>query len=236
MPGVRLPHRFSGPLRTSRLVLRAMTLDDVDDVHAYQSRADVCRYLPYEPRTREEVAERVSRYATALSLERDGDFWQLAVEREAEPGRVIGDLYFSILSTADATAEIGWVLHPDMAGQGYMTEAAAAVLGLAFHAIGLHRVRAQLDPRNHASVALCRRLGMRAEAHFVEDVWFRRCLGRHGDPRDPRARVAGGPGPALSVPARTDQPGAAPVRSPGWGDRPASDRASSSREWMSSFW
>ena len=34
-------------------------------------------------------------------------------------------------------------------------------------------MRANLDPRNDASAALCRRLGMREEAHFVEDIWFK---------------------------------------------------------------
>ena len=52
-----------------------------------------------------------------------------------------------------------------------MTEAAAAVLQIAFDDIGLHRVSAQLDPRNDRSAALCRRLGMREEAHLVEDMW-----------------------------------------------------------------
>jgi RimJ/RimL family protein N-acetyltransferase len=154
-------------------VLRAMTDDDVDAVHAYQSRADVCRYLPFEPRTRDEVAEKVAKYSTALALNGDGDFWQLAIERAAEPGRVIGDLYFTIKSAANATGEIGWTVHPDFAGHGYMTEAAGALLGIAFGTLGLHRVFAQLDPRNDASIALCRRLGMRAEAYFVEDLWFK---------------------------------------------------------------
>ena len=59
-----------------------------------------------------------------------------------------------------------------------MTEAASAVLALAFGTIGLHRVIAVLDPRNTASVALCRRLGMREEAFHVEDMWFK---GEWGD-------------------------------------------------------
>jgi len=42
VPEVRLPYEFSAPLRTARLVLRTMTDDDVDDIYAYQSRADVC--------------------------------------------------------------------------------------------------------------------------------------------------------------------------------------------------
>ncbi len=35
------------PLATERLLLRIVTLADVDALHAYQSRPDVCRYLPY---------------------------------------------------------------------------------------------------------------------------------------------------------------------------------------------
>src|SRR3954447_10704677 len=168
MPDVQLPYEFSAPLRTARLELRAMTAGDVDDIHAYQSRADVCRYLPFEPRNREEVAGKVASHAAALELADDGDHWDLAVEHE---GRLIGDLYFSLKSAASAKAEIGWTLHPDHCGRGYMTEAAAAVLDIAFDELGLHRVSAVLDARNDRSAALCRRLGMRQEAHFVEDIW-----------------------------------------------------------------
>jgi RimJ/RimL family protein N-acetyltransferase len=177
MAEVRLPYEFPGPLRTARLVLRTMTSGDVDDVHAYQSREDVCRYLTFEPRTREEVAEKVTGYSTALALSGDGDFWQLAIERASDAGRVIGDVYFTIKSAADAAGEIGWTLHPDFSHRGYMTEAARAVLDIAFGTLGLHRVRAELDPRNHASVTLCKRLGMREEAYFVEDLWFKGAWG-----------------------------------------------------------
>jgi RimJ/RimL family protein N-acetyltransferase len=173
VPSVRLPYEFPGPLRTARLVLRTMTPDDTDDVHAYQSREDVCRYVLFEPRTREQVAEKVAAWSTAVALTQDGDYWQLAVERASDPGRVIGDVFFTIKSVADAAGEIGWTLNPEFSGQGYMTEAASAVLDIAFGPLGLHRVRADLDPRNAASVALCTRLGMRAEAYFVEDMWFK---------------------------------------------------------------
>jgi RimJ/RimL family protein N-acetyltransferase len=169
---VGLPYTFAGPRRTPRLTLRAVTAADVDDLHAYQSRPDVCRYLPYEPRSRTTVAEKVAQWSTVLTLARDGDYWILAVERTGTPG-VIGDVYFSIRSTADAAADIGWVLHPAHGGHGYMTEAASALLDIAFGDLGLHRVRAILDPRNEPSAALCRRLGMRQEAHFVEDLWFK---------------------------------------------------------------
>jgi RimJ/RimL family protein N-acetyltransferase len=173
LPDIGLPYEFSGPLRTERLLLRTMTVDDADDIYAYQSREDVCRYLPYEPRTREQVVEKVTKFSTALALRAEGDFWQLAIEELDVPGRVVGDVYFTIKSAANATGEIGWALHPDFVGRGYMTEAASAVLDIAFGSIGLHRVIANLDPRNDASAALCERLGMRREADFVEDLWFK---------------------------------------------------------------
>ncbi len=174
---MRLPYAFPSPLRTERLILRTMSESDIDDIHAYQSRDDVCRYLMFEPRSRGAVAEKVAEYAQARVLAGEGDYWQLAVERG---GRVIGDVYFTIKSAEHQTGEIGWTLHPDFRGQGFMTEAAAAVLGLAFSELGLHRVMAELDARNTGSIALCRRLGMREEAHFVEDLWFK---GAWGDTR-----------------------------------------------------
>jgi RimJ/RimL family protein N-acetyltransferase len=152
-----------------------MAAADVDDIHAYQSREDVCRYLPFSPRTREETAEKVGQFSQAITLAGDGDYWQLAVELA---GRVIGDVYFKLESVANAAGEIGWTLHPDFTGRGYMAEAAGAVLDIAFLQIGLHRVSAQLDPRNDRSAALCRRLGMREEARFREDTWFK---GEWGD-------------------------------------------------------
>ena len=35
-----------------------------------------------------------------------------------------------------------------------------------------HRIQASVDPRNVASMALLRSLGMRQEAHFRESLWL----------------------------------------------------------------
>lgn len=171
-----LPYRFEQPLVTERLVLRLMSAADVDALHDYQSRADVCRYLPFNPQSREEVIDRVAQHAKADRLAAVGDSLRLALELgagEDAPGRLIGDSYFAIASTEHFGGEIGWTMHPAFAGRGYATEAAAAVLDLAFSTLGLHRVFARLDVRNHASIALCHRLGMREEAHFVQDTRFK---------------------------------------------------------------
>lgn len=171
-----LPFTFDEPIRTDRLQMRLLREHDVDDIVAYQGLDEVCEYLLYDARTREQVAERIARYSVATTLAVDGDFLQLAVELPRTPdapARVIGDLYFTVKSAENLGAEIGWVFNPEVHGKGFASEAATAMLDLAFGTLGLHRVIAELDPRNAASVRLCRRLGMREEAHFVKDLMFR---------------------------------------------------------------
>ncbi|MEP6842875.1 MAG: GNAT family protein [Pseudolysinimonas sp.] len=162
-----LPFEFREPIRTERLALRLMTVADVDDVHAYQGREDVCLYLLHEPRTRDEIERHVAKCAAATTLAADGDWIEPAIELD---GRVIGHMYVNLSSVEHLGGEIGWTLHPDFFGQGYATEASRAILDLAFGELGLHRMHAELDPRNDASIALCHRLGMREEAHFVKDM------------------------------------------------------------------
>ena len=42
-----------------------------------------------------------------------------------------------------------------------------------FGELGLHRLTADCDPRNHASARVAEKLGMRREAHFVENAWLK---------------------------------------------------------------
>ncbi|CAN5468709.1 GNAT family protein [soil metagenome] len=163
-------YEFSEPIVTPRLTLRLMTADDLDDVVAYQGREDVCCYLLHGPRSREDLVPRIAEWGAATRMTRDDDYLQLAIQREQ---RVIGHMYLLLASVENLQGEIGWTLHPDFFGHGYATEASRAILDLAFETIGLHRMRAELDPRNDASIALCLRLGMRHEATFRQDMWFK---------------------------------------------------------------
>lgn len=158
------------PLTTGRLTLRLMVDDDLDDVLAWMSDEAVTRYQLYDVRSREQVREHIDKVKDARRLENDDDFVEFALDLQ---GTVIGCLYYVLKSTENSTAELGWALTAEYQGLGYATEAARAGLALAFDTMGLHRVTAELDPRNAASVALCLRLGMREEAHYVEDLMFK---------------------------------------------------------------
>lgn len=167
---VSLPWDFR-PVIGARVRLDLLRPDDLDALFAIQSDEDVCRYMLYEPRTREQVAVALARDAASVRLAEKGDFVQPALR--ASDGSLLGTMYFRLASVEDLTGEIGWLLAPHAQGRGYAKEAAGLLLDLAFDEIGLHRVYAELDPRNDASVALCRRLGMRHEAHFVDHMMFK---------------------------------------------------------------
>jgi RimJ/RimL family protein N-acetyltransferase len=160
----------SFPVPTERLLLRPLQPADVDDVHAYQSLDEVVRYLPYAARTREQVLERLGPPHIRTTLEDENQALLIAVERQAD-GRVIGDVMLRWASRRHRSGEIGYVFHPSVAGRGYATEAARALLGMGFDGLGLHRIIGRLDARNHASAAVLRRLGMRQEAHLIENEW-----------------------------------------------------------------
>jgi RimJ/RimL family protein N-acetyltransferase len=160
------------PLQGERVRLDLLSEADLEPLYAMQSDPEVCRYLLYEARSREEVEKVLARDAAATRLAEPGDYIQPAIRDER--GEFAGTMYLELHSLApDLTAELGWILPPHARGRGYATEAARLLLDLAFGELGLHRVYAELDPRNQASVNVCRRLGMRHEGTFLEHMWLK---------------------------------------------------------------
>ena len=123
------------PLRTERLVLRPFTPEDEDSLYAFHSDPDAVRYVPYSPRTREQVAEVLLRKMSNIALRQEGDLLELAVTL-ADDRTVIGDVLLALRSVAHQTLEVGYIFAPAAGGRGYATEAVRALVDLAFDPIG----------------------------------------------------------------------------------------------------
>ena len=160
------------PVRTKRLLLRPYADSDLDALHDIHRREDVTRYLPWGPRSIEDVRGMIERRVPLTTLNRSGD-GLLLVLVVAPDGPLIGDVDLQLLSREHRQGEIGYVLHPAHQGHGYATEAAEALLRIGFETYDLHRIIGKVDGRNEASGRVLERIGMRREAVFRENEFFK---------------------------------------------------------------
>ncbi|WP_336206901.1 GNAT family N-acetyltransferase [Nonomuraea sp. LPB2021202275-12-8] len=156
------------PITTDRLLLRPFTPGDLDALHSYESRPDVARYLHWEARDLDAVRTFLDKKITRTALLDEGDALDLAITR-LDTGDVIGNCVLIWTSQQLRQGEIGYILHPDHHGHGYAPEAARELLRLGFEDLGLHRMVGRLDGRNTASARVLEKLGMRREAHLVDN-------------------------------------------------------------------
>ena len=86
------------------------------------------------------------------------------IARETATGQIAGVVNISeIVGGAFLSAYLGYHAMAAWAGRGLMTDAVRLAVRFAFDELGLHRVEANIQPGNAASIALVRRLGFRIE-------------------------------------------------------------------------
>ncbi len=160
------------PIRTERLTLRELTLEDRAEHARLTGNPDVVRYLYEDVLDAEESLAHLQRRIPARFPD-ERDWLNLAVEID---GRYLGEVGVYLGSIVNGHCEVGYVFLPEASGHGYATEATAAMVTFAFDELGAHRVAGRLDARNTASARLLERLGFRHEGtlrenEFVKGEW-----------------------------------------------------------------
>jgi ribosomal-protein-alanine N-acetyltransferase len=148
----------SGPiLVTSRLRLVPYGPDDVSRLHRMLTDADVRRYLMddkiVEPAWVVELVESSRRTFAEASF----GIWRLESRHDGTFVGLVGLRSFP----GAREPQLVYALDPPFWGQGYATEAAAAVIDHAFEELGFKEVLASTDSPNAASIRVMERLGMR---------------------------------------------------------------------------
>jgi RimJ/RimL family protein N-acetyltransferase len=89
-------------------------------------------------------------------------FGQLAVEERSTGGVIgwTGPAYLDFVPDMTDEVEVGWTLRRPYWGRGLATEAARAALEASVRHIEAERIVSVIDPGNHRSIAVARRLGM----------------------------------------------------------------------------
>ena len=149
-------------IRTKRLLLRPFRESDYDDLYEFLSQLEDDEFEGYPGISWENGREHLK---YRLGSE---EFYAMEL---TESGNVIGNVY---CGNRDFEAkEIGYIVNKRYQRQGYAAEALSAVIEQAFRE-GAHRVYAECDPRNVPSWKLLEKVGLRREAHFRQNIWFRR--------------------------------------------------------------
>ena len=163
------------PVETERLVLRRIAERDLAAFLAYANDPEVSRYQSWESYTERQARELIEQQK-GREPGRPGEWFTFAAELK-ETGTMVGHVSLSAKAEDARQAEMGFAFAREFQGRGLAREAAERVLGYAFGTMGLHRVVAITDCENVRSAALLERLGMRREAHFVENIWFKGAWG-----------------------------------------------------------
>ncbi|HEY0232195.1 MAG TPA: GNAT family protein [Dokdonella sp.] len=158
-------------IETERLLLDPLRADDATALFGYRGDEEVAKYQGWRPASEDEAAAFIATQSTQTFGAADS-WCQLAI-RTRENGELVGDFGVHFPASKDDPIEFGLSLQPAHQGKGYAREAMQAAIDLAFRSWGYRRLVGSVDPRNTASMALCRSLGLRQEAHHVESYRFR---------------------------------------------------------------
>lgn len=149
-------------IETERLALRPWTYADRDAFRAMVADPDLMRHLhdsvPLTPAQADDaLRDTIDRYAEGF-----GDW---AIVRR-DDGLILGESGLTRLPEFGAI-EIGYMLAPQVWGQGYATEAATAVMQYAFSHLKLDRLIATTRPDNERSIHVLEKLGMHKEGRVM---------------------------------------------------------------------
>jgi [ribosomal protein S5]-alanine N-acetyltransferase len=150
---------------TARLRLRWLTSADVPALFAIFGDPEVCRYWSRPALPDLAAADALQQEIVHLFSERSLFQWGIA---ERATDRVVGTCTLASLSAEHHRAEVGFALAKEVWGRGYLAEVLPALLLFAFDTLDLHRIEADVDPRNARSIGLLERSGFQREGHLRE--------------------------------------------------------------------
>ena len=141
-------------LTTPRLVMRPFGPGDVDDVFEYARDSEWAEYLPEvpQPYTKRDAEEFIAGQMMASPKKQVS--WAIVLD-----GTGIGGIILSV-DAQHETGEIDYALAKMHWGQGFMPEAAGAVVDWGFRQRGLHKISSHPDIRNRRSWRVLEKLGM----------------------------------------------------------------------------
>jgi len=146
-------------ITTARLLLRELTLDDLDEMAGLLGDPEVMRYYP-RPKTRDEARGWIE---WNLDLYREHGFGLWAVFTR-DDNEFVGDCGLTVQQVDGIPEiEVGYHVRADLQRRGFASEAALACRDHARDVVGTKRLIAIVDPRNVPSQRVAAKVGLSLE-------------------------------------------------------------------------
>lgn len=152
-----------------RVRLSPVGEEHLHDLQMLRGNIEAMRYLD-RPMTYS-LEDARDLWLRSLAMEKEKSGFQLGIFLGDAPA-MIGTIGFFRMHYDSARTEIGYMLQPRYWRQGIATEAMQVMLHFGFEVMNFHRIEADINPDNDASIALCRKLGFRQEAHLRQNFYF----------------------------------------------------------------
>lgn len=155
------PFEHIPTIETKRLILRELTVNDIDGLFAITSDLEVAKLTSMFilHKNHEETLQYIQK---SLDLYQKEEIIPWIV-LEKETNKVIGFVRFLDYSASNMRAEIGYAFARRYWNNGLCTEAAQALIKFGFEVLQLVRIQATVDPKNIASNRVLEKCGMQYE-------------------------------------------------------------------------
>lgn len=152
-------------LKTDRLLLRQLVVNDDERIFEYQSNEENFEFVDMPIYT---SIEETQNYVTKMNAGVSSNQWIIWGIADAKTNSVLGTISIWNISTEQSKAELGYGLFPGSLGKGIMNEALVKVVEYGFEIMGLKTIEAYTNAMNHKSIALLERNQFTKISSFIE--------------------------------------------------------------------
>lgn len=149
---LNLNFSFFPVFKTERLVLRQVMPTDAVSLMKIRGSDQAMRYIP-RPRAKtiEDALVVIDMLSSGIN---EGKSINWAICNIENPEEIFGIIGYVNFYVEEGKAEVGYMLHPDYWGKGYINEAIKVVEDYGFEQIGIDVIEAKIDPRNENSLKI----------------------------------------------------------------------------------
>lgn len=156
-------------LKTQRLKLREIRVDDAKQIFEMRSSGRVNEFIPRNNMMQEEDALQLAEKTIQAFKNKQAIGWAGILRDNNE---IIGTCGFNQIDFYNIRAEIGGEMATEFWGKNIAFEAVQVIINFGFEELNLHAIEAKVSPENIGAINVLTQIGFLKEAHYKDRIYF----------------------------------------------------------------